>query len=41
MELAQCNYMREQPPWNYEGDSADILRVILADILRNLATSLG
>ena len=41
MELAQCNYMREQPPWNYEDDSADKLRVILANILRNLATSLG
>lgn len=41
MELAQCNYMREKPPWTYQADSADKLRVILADILRNLATSLG
>ena len=41
MELAQCNYMREQPPWSYEADSADKLRVILARILANLATTLA
>ena len=36
MELAQCNYMRESPPWNYEPDKAGRLRVILAEILQTL-----
>ena len=41
MELAQCNYMREQPPWSYEDASADKLRVILRGIIANLATTLA
>ncbi len=41
MELAQCNYMLEQAPWHYDSDRAARLRVILADILTNLATVLG
>ena len=36
MELAQCNYMREQSPWTYDTDRAAKLRVILADILKDL-----
>ncbi len=41
MELAQCNYMLEQAPWDYDGSKADKLRVILADILKNLTTILN
>ncbi|MCP4765173.1 MAG: N-formylglutamate deformylase [Gammaproteobacteria bacterium] len=41
MELAQCNYMSEQPPWNYEDVRADKLRVVLGGILATLATSLA
>jgi len=41
MELAQCNYMREQPPWEYEDARADKLRAILAAILATLATTLA
>ena len=40
MELAQCNYMHEQPPWNYENVNADKLRVILRGILASLAAAL-
>ncbi len=40
MELAQCNYMREQSPWDYDSASADKLRAILAAILQNLARAL-
>jgi formiminoglutamase len=36
MELAQCNYMLEQPPWSYDTAKADKLRAILAAILQNL-----
>ena len=36
MELAQCNYMVEAPPWHYVDDKADKLRVILGDILKTL-----
>jgi formiminoglutamase len=36
MELAQCNYMLERPPWTYRPASADKLRAILAAILQNL-----
>ncbi len=36
MELAQCNYMRESSPWNYDAARADKLRAILAAILQNL-----
>jgi formiminoglutamase len=38
MELAQCNYMLEQEPWSYADDKAGKLRVILAEILKNLLT---
>jgi formiminoglutamase len=38
MELAQCNYMIEQPPWHYDADKAAKLRTILARILKNLTT---
>ena len=41
MELAQCNYMLEREPWSYADDKAGKLRVILADILKNLSTILG
>ena len=41
MELAQCNYMHEQPPWDYEDVRADKLRVVLRGILANLAASLA
>jgi formiminoglutamase len=41
MELAQCNYMLEQEPWGYADDKAGKLRVILADILKNLTIILG
>ncbi len=40
MELAQCTYMHEQAPWNYDDDKADKLRVTLADVLKNLSTIL-
>lgn len=36
MELAQCNYMAEAPPWQYADDKADKLRAILGDILKTL-----
>jgi len=36
MELAQCNYMVEQAPWQYVDDKARKLRVILGDILQTL-----
>jgi N-formylglutamate amidohydrolase len=36
MELAQCNYMQEQAPWNYDADKAHRLRVILAGLLAEL-----
>ena len=36
MELAQCNYMREAPPWTYDDAGAERLRVILARVLDNL-----
>jgi formiminoglutamase len=41
MELAQCNYMLERPPWDYDPASADKLRVILAAILDELSTILA
>ena len=40
MELAQCNYMSEQPPWSYESARADKLRVVLGGILADLSASL-
>jgi formiminoglutamase len=33
MELAQCNYMLEQAPWNYQSNPAEKLRVVLKQIL--------
>jgi len=36
MELAQCNYMQEHAPWQFDERKAERLRVILAAILRNL-----
>ena len=41
MELAQCNYMQEQPPWQYDDVSAGKLRVILGAILNDLSASLA
>jgi N-formylglutamate deformylase len=41
MELAQCNYMLEQPPWDYDDARADKLRAILAGILVELTTILA
>ena len=40
MELAQCNYMREAPPWDYDDASAERLRVILARILTGMLDAL-
>ncbi len=34
MELAQCNYMEEKPPWDYDVKKAEKLRVTLASIFR-------
>jgi len=36
MELSQCNYMQEQPPWQFDEGKAGQLRVILAAILQSL-----
>jgi len=41
MELAQCNYMHEQPPWIYEDARADKLRIVLRGILADLDASLA
>jgi N-formylglutamate amidohydrolase len=41
MELAQCNYMQEQPPWHYDDVRADKLRAILAGLLNDLNSSLA
>jgi N-formylglutamate deformylase len=40
MELAQCNYMQEVAPWQYDSGRADKLRKILAHILENISTIL-
>ena len=36
MELAQCNYMQETPPWGYDVDMAEKLRVTLRSILQGI-----
>ena len=36
MELAQCNYMQESPPWNYLPEKADKLRRLLKQVLQGL-----
>ncbi len=41
MELAQHNYMLEEPPWDYLVDRADRLRAVLRRILERLATALS
>ena len=41
MELAQCNYMQEQAPWEYDLASAHKLRAILAGLLTELNTTLA
>ncbi len=41
MELAQSTYMQESAPWDYDTTKANALRVILADILRNLIAAAG
>ncbi len=41
MELAQATYMQETAPWTYDMTKADTLRVILADVLRNLIAAAG
>ena len=41
MELAQCNYMREEAPWKYDVDKAKRLRETLRDILSGLAIAIG
>ena len=35
MELSQCNYMQETPPWHYDSTKAKNLRVVLKTILEN------
>ncbi|MCP4432258.1 MAG: N-formylglutamate deformylase [Gammaproteobacteria bacterium] len=37
MELAQCNYMQESPPWTYLPEKADQLRDVLKSILRAIS----
>jgi N-formylglutamate deformylase len=41
MELAQCNYMQEEAPWEYDLASAHKLRAILAGLLIELNTTLA
>ena len=41
MELAQSTYMLERAPWTFDEDKAATLRVILADVLRNLVAAAG
>ena len=41
MELAQCNYMQEEDPWEYDLASAHKLRAILAGLLTELNTTLA
>jgi len=41
MELAQCNYMQEAAPWEYDLASAHKLRAILAGLLTELNTTLA
>lgn len=36
MELGQCNYMQEEPPWQYQQENAERLRVVLRQILQAL-----
>lgn len=40
MELSQCNYMQETPPWHYDSNKAQVLRISLKTILENSLTSL-
>jgi len=40
MELAQCNYMQEAAPWEYDLASAHKLRAILSELLTELNTTL-
>ena len=40
MELAQCNYMQEEAPWEYDLASAHKLRVILSELLTELNSTL-
>jgi len=41
MELAQCNYMREEEPWEYDLASAHKLRAILGGLLTELNITLA
>jgi N-formylglutamate deformylase len=41
MELAQCNYMQEETPWQYDAASAHKLRAILAGLLTELNRTLA
>lgn len=36
MELAQCNYMQESDPWNYNVEKAGSLRIVLRQLLQSL-----
>ena len=36
MELAQCNYMAEEAPWEYDVKKAEALRETLGDILKSV-----
>jgi N-formylglutamate deformylase len=36
MELAQCNYIQETAPWDYDASKADKLRVTLHSILQDI-----
>jgi len=41
MELAQKNYMDEAPPWTYQPERAEELRVVLSQVLKKLEEAAG
>ena len=41
MELAQCNYMQEKAPWNYDVKKAEMLRISLRSILQGILKFIG
>jgi N-formylglutamate deformylase len=41
MEIAQCGYMDEAPPWTYRPEKAEQLREVLKGILETLLSTVG
>jgi len=41
IELAQCNYMQEKAPWDYDVENSEKLRVYLRDILQGILNFQG